>query len=391
MISDEQLRVALRSEAHSHDPDLTQLRARFEAGRATGAAGGHLRAGESGRDWSGRRRARPDYAGTPGRRFSPLLRPAVLVAAVVCAVTGLTHTDTLNSLLNRNDKHVSAGQVASGVPTAPTAVPSPSNAVPSVAPKDHVRATSGTGPHKPSKIGAPATAHSPAKTSECSRGNGIVLSPYWLTDNLWAANRGTGSQCVKALSGAGRTVSWSTTWNWSGGPGQVKSFASMVLGWHWGWSVSNSGLPVRTASLNSVPTKWDFSIEQKTPSQLDVAYDLWFHNVPKPTSDNPSAEVRLVLNRPGLSPPGSDGWVGRYFIDGEFWDLYRGTNTWGVYTFVRAWPTTSANLDLKRYIDVARVAGTPGSFEYLSSVQAGADVQSGSGKLTTTAYSVRIN
>jgi xyloglucan-specific endo-beta-1,4-glucanase len=337
MIDDEQLRDVLRREAESHQPDLVGLRARFEAGRAaTPAAVGTDQCG------GGSGRARPRLSrltlllGSPGRRGAPILRSAILVAAVVCAVSVMVH-----------------------------------------------RAQPQTGPT--------ATVPSPPGPAYCASGDDEVLGRYWLLNNLWGADKGTGHQCVRSLSHQGSRIGWSTDWDWSGGPGQVKSFASVVLGWEWGWKVPGTGLPVAVSDLRTVRTNWNFTLTQKTPNDLDVAYDLWFHNVPHPTDENPSAEVRVLLYHTGgeAVPPASK--VGTVTIDGASWDLYRTGSSWDVFSFVRSSPTTSAELDLKDFIDKARSIGVPGSFDYLSSVQAGADVRTGSGRLTTTDYSVRID
>jgi len=53
---------------------------------------------------------------------------------------------------------------------------------------------------------------------------------------------------------------------------QVKSYASAVLGWHWGWKITGTGLPVQIFSQQ----ERDLWLELPShPGQtIDVSYDL---------------------------------------------------------------------------------------------------------------------
>jgi hypothetical protein len=47
---------------------------------------------------------------------------------------------------------------------------------------------------------------------------------YTLYNDLWGmGSASSGSQATQATSSSGTTVAWTTTWNWQGGNGQVKS------------------------------------------------------------------------------------------------------------------------------------------------------------------------
>jgi xyloglucan-specific endo-beta-1,4-glucanase len=380
MIDDEQVHEALRHEADRHEPDLGRLRARFEAGRSAAVL-------EAAGPGTGRRQHRASNPGAPARRLAPMLRPAVLVAVVVCAVTVITQPVSLAALLSR-DEHRSARPAATVAPAGPTgsARGGSSGAIPTTTPDRPASTSTPT-----SQVGAPASVRNTPGPEHCAPDDTVVLSPYWLNNNLWAANKGKGSQCVQSLSGAGPTIAWSTNWDWSGAPDQVKSFASVVYGWQWGWKVPRTGLPVKVSDLHSLPTEWDFTVTQNAPSQLNVGYDLWFHTIPDPTNENPSAEIGIVLQQIGPELSGA-AKLDTYSFGGTSWDLYLDNkNAWDVFTFVRTSSTTSVSLNLKQFIDAARAHGQPATFDYLSSVQAGANVRVGKGRLTTTRYSVRID
>jgi xyloglucan-specific endo-beta-1,4-glucanase len=62
-----------------------------------------------------------------------------------------------------------------------------------------------------------------------------------------------------------------------------------------------------------------------------------------------------------------------------------------VYSFVRTSNTTSADLNLTDFTNDVAGRGWLDKTKYLSSVQAGTEVFTGSGRLDTSAYSVKIS
>jgi hypothetical protein len=125
-----------------------------------------------------------------------------------------------------------------------------------------------------------------------------------------------------------------------------------------------------------------------------VGYDLWFHTTPRPDwRDQPAAEVRILLDSRHLDPPGNR--ISTVTLDGVRWELYEGRNPWPVYWFVRAARTGSVTLDLRDFTDAltrppSGAAPLLDPALYLSSVEAGADVVSGTGRLDTSAYAVHV-
>ncbi|HET8842862.1 MAG TPA: hypothetical protein VFN35_15465, partial [Ktedonobacteraceae bacterium] len=129
----------------------------------------------------------------------------------------------------------------------------------------------------------------PARAAQvCNNGDSITMGKYWLNSNLWGANTGSGSQCLSDTSINGSTIAWSTSWNWTGQANSVKTYDSSVLGWHWGWKNSNTGLPIQISSNQSVSTSWSFNLSQTTPGGLDVSYDTWFSPNANLGNANPS-------------------------------------------------------------------------------------------------------
>lgn len=144
---------------------------------------------------------------------------------------------------------------------------------------------------------------------KCTAFDTVTLGKYYVNNNLWGQDKATGSQCVWDNSRSGSTISWGTNYSWAnnskGTDSDVKSYASTVLGWHWGWKVdkASTGLPIRVGDRKPVRTTWDFTLPS-TPGTMNVSYDLWLHA--KNTADwqdQPTDEVMIWLNRQGGAGP----------------------------------------------------------------------------------------
>lgn len=223
----------------------------------------------------------------------------------------------------------------------------------------------------------------------CNNGGSITMGKYWLNSNLWGASSGSGSQCISSTSTNGSTIAWSTTWNWTGQANAVKSYDSSVLGWHWGWKIANTGLPIQLASKTPVQTSWSFNLTQTTSGGNDVSYDTWIS--PNPNLGNASAsdEVMVWLSHGGgISPVGSK--VATVTIDGTSWDLWEGSAGWQVHSFVRTSNTSSQSLNLMDFYNYLVSSRGLSSSKYLLSVESGTEVFTGAGTLNTTSYSTTI-
>lgn len=64
---------------------------------------------------------------------------------------------------------------------------------------------------------------------ELGQWDSVPTGTYTVYQDLWNMNAGTGSQCTTVNSLSGTSLAWSTSWSWSGGQGQVKSYANAVV------------------------------------------------------------------------------------------------------------------------------------------------------------------
>ncbi len=232
------------------------------------------------------------------------------------------------------------------------------------------------------------------EAKKCGAFDTVTMGKYYVNNNLWGQDDGTGTQCVWDTSRSGDTIAWGTDYNWTSKPGKenaVKSYSSSVLGWHWGWKVDKASteLPVRVGDRKPVRTSWEFSVSSN-PGTMNVAYDLWLHS--KNTADwqdQPTDEIMVWLNRQGgAGPLGSK--VGSVSLGGAMWDLYEGDIGWKVHSFVRQANTTKATLNLDDFTQALVRRNLLSNDKYVSGIESGTEVFRGSGRLDTRSYSVDI-
>jgi hypothetical protein len=232
------------------------------------------------------------------------------------------------------------------------------------------------------------TAGAQAATQVCGATDSINnLGPYWINNNLWGASSGSGSQCSWNNSINGSTLSWETSWNWSGSPNSVKSYASAVLGWHWGYKQSGTGLPVQLSSKPPITSSWSFSVSGS--SSQDISYDMWVDPNANLGSTQASNEIMIWLYKNGsIQPVGSP--VGDVSLDGTTWTLWYGNIGWNVYSFVRDSNTTSATLNLDDFFQNLTTSHGLNSADYILGIESGTEIFTGSGELDTQSYSTVV-
>lgn len=232
-----------------------------------------------------------------------------------------------------------------------------------------------------------------ASGNTCTNFDQNVHGKYYLFNNLWGADENdvSGEQCLWHNCLVGDLIGWGTNWSWPNTSG-VKSYTSVVLGWHWGWIVpqAETGLPVRLDSATGLTCGWSFDVVNADGAAFTAAYDLWTHTTPDPGNVSPSDEIMIwVYHQGAVGPIGSR--QATVTLAGTQWDLYRGAGgaTWEVFSYVRSSNTTTSVMDLTDFTDDLVGRGWIESSKYLVSVEAGPEVSGGSGELTTRGFYCR--
>jgi hypothetical protein len=230
----------------------------------------------------------------------------------------------------------------------------------------------------------------PKTGNTCTAGSQLTLGKYYVSNNQWGANSGaTGNQCIWQTCQSGNTIGWGTSWTWSGGTANsVKSYNSSVYGWHWTDNTSLA-VPFNASSTSTINCGWTFAVTGN--SVMNVAYDLFAHTTASPTSSSkPTDEIMIWLYAAGgAGPLGSQ--IATVSVNGTSYKLYSGHNgEWNVFSYVRTANTTSATIDVMDFMKDLMARNLMGTGKYLSTIEAGTEVFSGSGTLDTAAYSCTI-
>ncbi|OJJ07304.1 hypothetical protein ASPVEDRAFT_46645 [Aspergillus versicolor CBS 583.65] len=208
----------------------------------------------------------------------------------------------------------------------------------------------------------------------CEQYGTHVSSPYSVNNNLWGMDSGSGSQCtyVDGISGSG--AAWHTTWTWSGGEDEVKSYANSKL------EDLNKAL---ISDIQSIPTTVEWSYDN-TDIRANVAYDLFTAADINHVTYSGDYELMIWLGRfGGVQPIGSQ--IGSATVSGATWELWNGMNgDMEVFSFVAANPLTSWSADIKEFWTyLGDQQGYPAASQYLINFQFGTEPFTG-GETTLT-------
>ncbi|KAI0862542.1 family 12 glycosyl hydrolase [Xylaria cubensis] len=218
-------------------------------------------------------------------------------------------------------------------------------------------------------------------TTFCGQWDSVQTGSYIVYNNLWGQSSGSGSQCTTVNGLSGNSVAWSTSWSWSGGQYNVKSYANAV--------VQTSAKQI--SAISTIPTTWKYSY---TGSNMvaNVAYDLFTSSTASGSSEY---EVMVWLAALGGAGPisSSGSPVATPNIAGVSWKLYDGYNgNMHVFSFVASSQVTSFSGDLKAFLSYLTSNQGMSTSQYVTSIGAGTEPFVGSNAvLTTTAYSISVS
>ncbi|KAL5504942.1 hypothetical protein ACEPAH_7605 [Sanghuangporus vaninii] len=242
----------------------------------------------------------------------------------------------------------------------------------------------------PFALASPTLERRQVDTSQhCGQWDTVTAEQYTLFLNLWGISGATGSQCSQITSLTDSTIAWETAWQWSGVNG-VKSFSNVQL---------DDGVGVQLSAISSMPTSWEWSYDISSDAVADVAYDLFTAD----TADGDNVnEIMIWLANYNAGPIsamyGSDGnptpVASDISIAGQTWNLYFGSNgANNVYSFLPSsgGEITSFSGDINDFFTYLTSNQGVETTQYLKTAQAGTEPTSGSGTLTTTAYTLAIN
>ncbi|KAL2840267.1 concanavalin A-like lectin/glucanase domain-containing protein [Aspergillus pseudodeflectus] len=216
----------------------------------------------------------------------------------------------------------------------------------------------------------------------CGQWDTVTSGDFILYNNLWGQdNADSGSQCTGLDSGSGNSIAWHTSWSWSGGEYNVKSFANAAYQF----------TATQLSALSSIPTTWEWQYTTGSGVVANVAYDLFTTSSPGGSSEYEIMIWLAALGGAGpISSTGSS--IASVTLGGVSWNLWYGWNgNMQVYSFVASSTTESFSADLVDFISYLENSQGLSSSQYLTHVQAGTEPFVGSNaNFVTSSYSVSV-
>ncbi|KAL4928568.1 putative endoglucanase [Aspergillus undulatus] len=217
----------------------------------------------------------------------------------------------------------------------------------------------------------------------CGQYDTITEGDFILYNNLWGQdNADSGSQCTGLDSISGNTISWHTSWSWSGGEYNVKSFANAAYQF----------TATQLSSVSSIPTTWEWEYTTGSDVVANVAYDLF---TTSSVGGDSEFEIMIWLAALGgagpISSTGSS--IASVTLGGVSWNLWYGLNgNMEVYSFVASSTTQSFSADLIDFVNYLVDSQGLSSSQYLTHVQAGTEPFVGTdASFAVSTYSVSIS
>ncbi|KAE8353096.1 concanavalin A-like lectin/glucanase domain-containing protein [Aspergillus coremiiformis] len=219
------------------------------------------------------------------------------------------------------------------------------------------------------------------RADQCGQYDTINVGNFKLYNNMWGKDSGSGHQCVgldsSANDSSGR-VSWHTSWSWSGGDGQVKSYPNFEA------RPANK----KVSELSNIQTTWSWSYKGDNLVS-DVAYDIFT----SPTAGGEAAYEIMIWTAAlgGAGPISSTGSpADTPTIGDNSWQLYKGQNgATTVFSFVAPEAINDYSGNLADFFTYLTEKQDFPADQYFVSIGAGTEPFTGQNAVfTTTSYSI---
>lgn len=104
-------------------------------------------------------------------------------------------------------------------------------------------------------------------TTWCDSYGSLETGGYTVYHNNWGAAQATsGSQCTTFDSVTSGSVSWSTSWSWTGGSSSVKSYSNIAL----------VDVNTQLSAISSIPSTWTWTyVASRSPFTYSSFYHLF--------------------------------------------------------------------------------------------------------------------
>jgi hypothetical protein len=215
-----------------------------------------------------------------------------------------------------------------------------------------------------------------------------------LTNNVWnkqAIGDAPYRQCIHTR-GAAPAEEWGWSWSWPATSRTILAFPQTIFGWKpWnGGESTTNRLPIAIDAIRSL--RLTYEVQTKAEGRYILSTALWITRTGATASaPNPadiSADINIWMHNSGFDPSGTH--VDDVTIDGKKFELWSAAdmgdasganaNRWNHLTYRAAGQHMSASLDIKKFIDDAVSRNLVVPKHFVSSIELGNEVMSGSGE-----------
>lgn len=226
-----------------------------------------------------------------------------------------------------------------------------------------------------------------------------------LINNVWnkqAIGAAAYRQCLKARGrGSGREWGWS--WSWPLESRTVLAFPQVMFGWKpWnGGMPTDDRLPIAIATIKSLNLSYD--VQTNADGKYILSTALWLTRTGRTASaPNPadiSADINIWMVGDAFEPAGEH--VDDIAVDGLEFEVWyaaemsdasgANANRWNHVVYRAVSPQLSESLDIDEFVADAVSRGYISREHYVSSIEIGNEVMSGSGETWISDLSLEVH
>lgn len=225
-----------------------------------------------------------------------------------------------------------------------------------------------------------------------------------LSNNVWnrqAAGTSPYTQCLTAQGPlSSKQFGWS--WNWPTTTSTVLAYPEVIIGWKvWEGGLSNySPLPKKISSLTRFD--WNYSVTVNTSGKHNLATDIWLtHSGVTSLGPNiPDVTTEIMIWTDGYDWNPGQTMAGTIVVNGITFEVWytpnmqdhsgSTTHTWTYVAYRTTVPTLTVNLDVKALLSDAVNRGFISAEDYVSDVELGNEVMTGSGQTWINSMSIDV-
>lgn len=219
-------------------------------------------------------------------------------------------------------------------------------------------------------------------------------SVFRYANNVWnkqAAGSYAYVQCLRQR-GSITTKEFGWRWQWPSNSVSVFGYPAIYAGWKpWNGGQSTTPLlPIRIKSITQF--KWAYTVETATNGKYNLSTSLWLTSngstFKETNSKYVTTEFMIWSSDIDFSPAGT--MLGYSIIDSVPFEVWfkpdqvdasnQNTNVWKYVAYRSTVPLSTATLDIKKIVDDAASRGIVNRDDYISSLELGNEVMSGTGE-----------